>query len=75
MSSFDMDRQSLLNSIHTHKDELTAINDGEAAYTYFSGYRITRLIRQGILMVKRKGGRGKRTVLTDEARVLLEADQ
>ena len=71
----DMDHQSFLNSIHMNNAELTAINDGEAAYTHFSGYRIHRLIKQGVLMVKRAGGRGKRTVLTDEAREVLEADQ
>lgn len=68
-----LEKQSLSNVIHTYRDELTAIEDGDTAYTYFSKHRITRLIRQGILKV-RNTGKGRVTELTSEARILLEAE-
>ena len=74
MDTMNLERMSLRNAVQMNRDELTAIEDGETAYTYFSGHRITRLIRQGILEVSMTH-RGKRTVLTDEARAVLEADQ
>ena len=72
MDTMNLERMSLRNAVQMNRDELTAIEDGETAYTYFSGHRITRLIRQGILRV-RHTHRGKVTELTEEARAVLGA--